>query len=61
MFQKVVSFFLLTCLFGTQLTAQKIYQKLDVQAQNVWVDSVFNALTLEQSVRTTLYGSSLFQ
>ena len=48
MFQKVVAFLFLACLSTSGIFAQKLYQKIDANAQNQWVDSVFNALNAEE-------------
>ncbi len=50
MFKKVVSFLLIIGFSALNATAQKIYQKIDTDAQNAWVDSVFNALNAEERI-----------
>jgi len=48
MFKKVVAFLFLASLCMSNILAQKFYQKSDVEVQNKWADSVFNALSPEQ-------------
>lgn len=48
MIKKVILTVLTLSVSFCALTAQKLYQKSDTQAQEKWVDSVFNALTPEE-------------
>ena len=48
MIKKVILTVLTLAVSFGALKAQKLYQKSDTQAQEKWVDSVFNALTPEE-------------
>ncbi len=48
MMKKVIVTVLMFLVSWSVMNAQKIYQKADTQAQENWVDSVFNALTPEE-------------
>ena len=48
MMKKIILIVLMFLVNWSAVKAQKIYQKTDTQAQEKWVDSVFNALTPEE-------------
>ncbi|MBO3699652.1 serine hydrolase [Fabibacter sp. E12] len=50
MMKKVIVMVLMFLVSWGPLWAQKIYQKIDTQAQEEWVDSTFNSLTPEERI-----------